>query len=68
MSFPLRKFKQVFLGDLPLLGAVAEVGPPVSGEPFPLNLWHASTAKDQGTELINELIFVLGVVVGKVLL
>jgi hypothetical protein len=35
---------------------------------IPLNLRHASTAKDRSPELANELIFVLRVVVGKVLL
>jgi hypothetical protein len=40
------------------------MSPLLSGQPFPLNLGHASTAKDQGAEFIDQPILLGRVVVG----
>jgi len=47
LGFPLRQFKQILLGDLPLLRAVAQMCPLLSGQPFPLKFGHTSTAEYQ---------------------
>src|ERR1019366_5339254 len=40
LGFPLGQFEQIFLGNLPFLCAIAQMGPLLSGQPLPLNLGH----------------------------
>jgi len=41
-AFPRSQFVQIFLGDLTLLGASAQMSPHPSGQALPLNFGHAS--------------------------
>jgi len=68
LAFPFGEFEEILLGELPLFGAIAQMSPPLSGQPLPLNLGHASAAQDQGTELIHQAILLIGIVVCQIVL
>jgi hypothetical protein len=66
LSIPLRKGEEVLFGNQPLPGAVSQVGPLLARQAVPLDCRHGSTAKYQSAELINQLILVSWIVIGKV--
>jgi hypothetical protein len=56
------------LRNLALLCPVAEVGPFLFGQTFPLDFGHASTAENQIPKFVYALILLFGVVISQVLI
>lgn len=61
------QFEQVLHRNLALLGAIAKVGPLLSGKVLPLDFGHGSAAQDQCAELVNQPILITWIVVAKIL-
>jgi len=67
LRLPISQGKQIFPGNLPFLGALAEMHPLFAGKLLPLERRHSSVTENESSKFNHHLVLDFGIVVSEIL-